>query len=63
MESRLSGLFTLIVVITTASVMHPPKITEGMRPIIFAATPDSNAPSSLEEPIKILLTEATRPRI
>jgi len=30
---------------TTASVMQPPKITDGTRPSSFAATPDSNAPT------------------
>jgi hypothetical protein len=48
---------------TTARVMLPPKITDGINPINFAATPDSNDPNSFDDPRKILFTEATRPRI
>ncbi len=43
--------------------MHPPKITDGINPSSFAATPDSKEPISLDDPIKIAFTEATRPRI
>jgi len=59
---RNTGL-TLAVVATTIKVMIPPKATEGTRPISLAAIPDSKAPNSFDEPIKILLTEATLPRI
>ena len=48
---------------TIPIVMQPPKITEGIRPRSFAATPDSNAPISFEEPMNIPLTAATLPRI
>lgn len=44
-------------------VMAPPKITEGTVPISFAKTPDSKAPSSLDELTKIPFTDATRPLI
>jgi len=40
---------------TTESVITPPKITDGTKPMMRAAKPDSNAPSSLDEPIKIPL--------
>lgn len=46
-----------------ASVIIPPKMTDGINPMIFAARPDSNEPISLEDPIKMLFTEATLPRI
>jgi len=42
-----------IVIDTTTSVMHPPKITDGTVPIIRAVTPDSNAPISFEDQMKI----------
>jgi hypothetical protein len=48
---------------TTKIVIHPPKITEGIDPINLALTPDSKAPNSFDEPINMLLTEATLPRI
>ena len=48
---------------TTASVMQPPKITDGTSPNSFAATPDSNAPSSFDEPMNIPLIADTRPRM
>jgi hypothetical protein len=48
---------------TIPSVINPPKITEGTSPISLAATPDSNEPISLEDPMKMLFTEATLPRI
>jgi hypothetical protein len=38
---------------TIPSVMMPPKITEGISPISLAATPDSNDPISLEDPMKM----------
>ena len=50
------------VVITTAIVMHPPNTTDGTMPISFAARPLSNCPSSLEELIKMLLTDIILPR-
>src|SRR5687768_13605687 len=46
---------------TESSDITPPKTTEGTSPISFAATPDSNSPSSLLEPMKITLTAVTRP--
>lgn len=46
-----------------SSVIPPPNSTEGTTPISRAETPDSNAPSSLDEPINIELTAETRPRI
>ena len=48
---------------TTSNVIIPPKTTEGTTPISFAARPDSNAPISLEEPMKMLLTAETLPFI
>ena len=55
--------FILAVLATTISVMIPPNATDGTKPISLAVIPDSKAPSSFDEPIKILFTEATRPRI
>ena len=43
--------------------MHPPNTTEETVPIRAAAVPDSNSPISFDEPMKIELTEAIRPRI
>ena len=60
LSSRSSGTFRAVAA-TTASVMHPPKITEGTVPINRAAAPDSNAPSSFELPMKIAFTAETRP--
>ena len=52
----------LIDVNTTVSiVITPPKTTAGIVPIIFAVSPLSKAPSSLEDPTKIEFTEATLP--
>ncbi len=48
---------------TTARVIKPPNMTEGITPNSFAASPDSNAPISFEEPINILLTAETLPFI
>src|SRR5205085_1908906 len=42
-----------MVMATTMSVMTPPKTTEGTVPRSFAARPDSKAPISFEEPMKI----------
>src|SRR5512139_1125634 len=53
----------LAVTPTMSKVIPPPKMTEGMRPSNLAATPDSNDPISFDEPIKMLFTEATLPRI
>ena len=50
-DSFRSGLLTFIVVKTTISVIMPPNTTEGTRPIILAATPDSKAPNSFDDPI------------
>src|SRR5204862_6204147 len=44
------------------SVTRPPKITDRTVPSNFAATPDSNDPSSFEDPMKIWLAAETRPR-
>ena len=41
------------VTMTTRIVIAPPKITEGTVPRSFAATPDSKAPISFDEPTKI----------
>lgn len=46
---------------TISKVIVPPKITAGTVPRSFATTPDSNAPISFDEPMKILLTAETRP--
>ena len=43
--------------ITTRSVIVPPKMTEGTTPISFAATPDSKAPISFDDPMKTEFTE------
>jgi hypothetical protein len=51
------------VIKTTRKVIRDPNTTEGLVPISFAARPDSKAPISLDEPIKIELTDATLPRI
>src|SRR5205085_832975 len=48
--------------ITVTSVSAPPKITDGTVPISFAASPDSNAPSSFDVVTKMLFTDCTRPR-
>src|SRR5215831_15359068 len=40
----------------------PPETTEKMGPNQWATKPDSNPPSSLDVPIKRLLTAETRPR-
>src|SRR5262245_13225372 len=47
----------------TSKVIQPPKITDGTVPMIEAATPLSNWPSSLDELTKMELTAETRPRI
>ena len=44
-------------------VITPPNITERTSPKAFAANPDSNPPISLEEPINMLFTAETLPRI
>src|SRR5215831_5771298 len=46
---------------TTPNDANPPKITDGTVPSSRAATPDSNAPSSFDEPTKIEFTDDTRP--
>ena len=43
-------------------VIIPPKTTAGTVPINLAVNPLSNAPSSLDDPIKIEFTDATLPR-
>ena len=49
--------------VTMSIVITPPNTTDGTVPSNFAATPDSNAPISLDEPINILLTAETLPFI
>ncbi|MNR57783.1 hypothetical protein D3C85_1786230 [compost metagenome] len=44
-------------------VILPPNTTAGTVLINFAVRPDSKAPISLEEPINILFTAETLPRI
>jgi hypothetical protein len=51
------------VIDTIPNVMHAPKTTEGTVPNILAASPDSNAPISLDEPINMVFTAETLPRI
>ena len=41
----------------------PPPTTDHTGPNHFAVMPDSNAPSSFDEPMKMALTADTRPRI
>ena len=48
---------------TTTIVPTPPLTTEKTGPNQWATSPDSNAPNSLDELIKIAFTAATRPRI
>src|SRR5436190_4361485 len=49
------------IAITTPKDANPPSTTDGTGPRSFAATPDSNAPSSFDEPTKIEFTDDTRP--
>ena len=60
LSRRSSGTRTAVTA-TTASVASPPSTTDGTVPRSLAATPDSNAPISLELPMKMALTEETRP--
>ena len=46
---------------TTDSEATPPSTTDVTVPNNRAATPDSKAPSSLEEPMKIAFTDETLP--
>ena len=48
---------------TVNKVIQPPKTTAVTVPINFAVSPLSKAPNSLEDPTKMELTDATRPRI
>ena len=48
---------------TTPSVSTPPSTTAGPTPSNVLATPDSNAPSSLEAPMNTFSTAMTRPRM
>lgn len=52
-----------IKIVTTTSVIKPPNITDGTTPISLAASPDSNAPISFEEPMNMLFTAETLPFI
>ena len=47
----------------TTTVMTPPTTTEETVPSSLAATPDSKAPISFDDPMKIWLTAETRPSI
>ena len=49
--------------VTINKVITPPKTTAGTVPSNLAATPDSKAPISFDEPMKILLTADTLPFI
>ena len=62
-SSRRSFGASFAVAPTTASVMQPPNTTDGTSPSRRAATPDSNAPSSFDEPMKMPLIDDTRPRM
>lgn len=44
-------------------VAAPPNTIEGTKPITLAAIPDSRAPNSFDEPIKMPLIALMRPRI
>ena len=46
-----------------AMVILPPNTTAGTVLISFAVRPDSKAPISFDEPINMLFTAETRPRI
>src|SRR5262245_24149147 len=46
---------------TTPSEATPPRTTAGTVPRRRAATPDSKAPISFDEPMKIEFTDDTRP--
>src|SRR3954447_5833436 len=48
---------------TTSTVPMPPATTAGTAPNHAAVTPDSNCPTSLDAPMKTMLTALTRPRI
>src|SRR5207237_7084321 len=50
---RRNSFDQIAVIATTISVMNPPKRTDGTVPISRAVTPDSNAPISFDEPMKI----------
>src|SRR6266540_1192250 len=52
-RNRRSGRDPIATAATTSSVIVPPKITDGTVPRSRAATPDSNAPISFDEPMKI----------
>ena len=54
---------SLAVIPVHSNVIQPPKTTEGISPISLAANPDSKAQISFDDPIKILLTDDTLPRI
>ena len=51
------------VAMTTKMVMDPPKMTDGITPMILAASPLSNCPSSLLLLMNIEFTLITLPRI
>ena len=59
---RTSGQISAVE-ITTKIVPIPPPTTEIIGPKYWAVRPDSQPPSSLLAPIKILLTAETRPRM
>ena len=53
----------LAVTITTKTVKIPPTTIDGFKPNALAVVPDSKAPISFDEPMKIELTADTLPRI
>ena len=48
---------------TIAIVAAPPKTIDGTKPIKLAAMPDSSAPNSLDEPMKMPLMALILPRM
>jgi hypothetical protein len=63
MFSRLSFGVNRAVTTTTRIVKIPPRIIEGFKPNALAVIPDSKAPISFDEPMKIPFTAETRPRM
>src|SRR5438270_126440 len=61
LPNRLSRGTAAPIPITTTSDAKPPRTTDVTVPNSFAATPDSNAPSSFDEPTKIEFTDDTLP--
>ena len=63
MSSFLSFGAKRAVLATTSTVMIPPNTIALRMPIKSAVTPDSKAPISFDEPMKIPLTADTLPRM